>query len=78
MHLDLERLMCEAIVWAAAALRKLGWLADPPSPFNSGAERFSQRFGCFEVLLRPAPLVYEQYAEECAEVRGVGGGCFVG
>ena len=63
-------MMCQGLTKAIVALGLLR-LGAPPPPvaLSSEAQRYAQRYACFEQLVRPAPLAHAQFVE-AMDVRG--------
>ena len=61
-----DRMMCQAFMRVTLGLAWLGLVSSPPAPFNSERERFQQRFGAFEQLVRPTALTYDDFKRSTA------------
>ncbi|CAD7702869.1 unnamed protein product [Ostreobium quekettii] len=60
--LETERHMSQGIVRLMLGLHMTGTLTKPEFPFNGEAERFHQRFDCFQQVEQPEPLEYAAFA----------------
>ena len=83
MMSEARRWCCRGIVRLIAALQVGGHLREWKTPFNSGRERFEQRFVVLHRVSLPAPLQYEAYLQSTdasnfdeAQLLGYAGDCF--
>ncbi len=61
--MDCSRQLCQGTLRLVLGLSMIGALTGPTLPFNSGLQRFEQRFACFHMLPRPDALQYDQFSE---------------
>ncbi len=62
MSIKVDRMMCQAMMRLCLGLEWLNLLPSPTArTFNTEREHFEQRFSSFEQLIRPPPLVYDDF-----------------